>query len=113
MRKPRSGKRVRSSNKATVAAGGAEALAVITQGGLVPDLLLTDLVMPGMSGDVLAQRVRELLPDIRVLPMSGYIDEAMVQRGVLQAGAPFLQKPFTSEQLAATIEEALGKRALP
>lgn len=58
---------------------------------------------------MLAQRIHELLPDLRVLPMSGYVDEAMVQRGVLKPGAPLLQKPFTSEELGDAIQEAMGR----
>jgi two-component system cell cycle sensor histidine kinase/response regulator CckA len=95
--------------RVTVAAGGEEALEAITQRGLVPDLLLTDLVMPGMSGDVLAQRVRQILPSIGVLPMSGYVDDSIRQGLLLKPGSPFLQKPFTSMELAAGIHEAMGK----
>ncbi len=98
---------VRLRYRVTVAPGSAEALDLITREGLQPDVLLTDLVMPGMGGEQLAQRVRELLPGIRVLPMSGYIGEATTQSALLRPGAPFVQKPFTSEELAAALQQLM------
>ncbi len=71
------------------------------------DLLLTDVVMPGQSGVELARLLQDKLPDLRVLYMSGYTDDAMVQRGVLQHEAAFLPKPFTPAVLAAKIREVL------
>jgi CheY-like chemotaxis protein len=71
------------------------------------DLLLTDIIMPGMSGRRVAEEFAFLRPDAKLLFMSGYIDDAIVRRGVLDAGIPFLQKPFTVEELAGKVREVL------
>ena len=90
------------------ASGPAAALAVLERTPAV-HALLTDVVMPGMSGPELWQRVRTTHPGARVLFMSGYADEAMGYHGMLPPGAPFLQKPFTVESLARTIRGLLDR----
>jgi CheY-like chemotaxis protein len=74
------------------------------------DLLVTDLVMPGMPGREVADQVRAMRPEIKVLFTSGYSESATVEHGARDAGGPFLQKPFTPDALArkvrATIEAA-------
>jgi two-component system cell cycle sensor histidine kinase/response regulator CckA len=69
--------------------------------------IVTDVVMPGMSGPTLVARVETTRPDIRVLYMSGYADDTMAQHGVLEAGTSFLRKPFTPDELARTVREVL------
>jgi PAS domain S-box-containing protein len=70
-------------------------------------MMLSDVVMPQMSGPELAERLRRLRPGMKVLFMSGYTDEAIVHHGVLRPGVAFVHKPFTAEGLAAKIQEVL------
>jgi PAS domain S-box-containing protein len=75
--------------------------------GPIP-LLVTDVVMPKMSGRTLAQKLRALRPDMRVLYISGYTDDVVLRYGDFGPGQAFLQKPFTKDNLAARIRELLG-----
>jgi two-component system cell cycle sensor histidine kinase/response regulator CckA len=71
------------------------------------DLLLTDVVMPGVNGRALAERLGEISPRLRVLFMSGYSDEAVHRHGQITASAAFLEKPFTERALALKVREVL------
>ena len=70
-------------------------------------LLLTDVVMPRMNGRELAQRIKERRPGLRVLYMSGYGEDFIAHRGVVEEGASLISKPFTQESLARRLREAL------
>jgi PAS domain S-box-containing protein len=89
------------------AADGPSALQLSTRhrGGI--DILVTDVVMPGMSGRELAERLAPERPSMKVLYTSGYTDDAMVRQGVLNAGVAFLQKPFVPDTLARKVREVL------
>jgi CheY-like chemotaxis protein len=75
------------------------------------DLLVTDVVMPGMSGPVLAERLAQRHPGLRILFMSGYTDDTVLHHGVLSPGIHFLQKPFTHKGLAGRVREVLDAPA--
>jgi PAS domain S-box-containing protein len=76
------------------------------------DLLLTDIVMPRTSGIDLARAVRRIRPEIKVLLMSGYTDNRVSSSWLLEAGTPFVQKPFTAATLSHKVREALGSPAV-
>ncbi|HDI59343.1 MAG TPA: response regulator, partial [Desulfobacteraceae bacterium] len=82
-------------------------LLLMEKKGLKPDLVITDVVMPKMSGKELADRLRETHPDLKVLYMSGYTDNAIVHHGVLDPGIPFIQKPFTLGDIAEKVRAVL------
>jgi two-component system cell cycle sensor histidine kinase/response regulator CckA len=71
------------------------------------DLLLTDILMPGMNGQELARHLLLARPGVRVIFMSGYSTEAVASNGVLTPDAKFLQKPFSVEELTSRLHEAL------
>lgn len=90
-----------------VARDGEEALALVREDGLRPDLLLTDVVLPHIRGPEVAHRIRADLPGTKVLYMSGYADDAALgERGV--AAQPFLNKPFAPAELRQAVAAALG-----
>jgi PAS domain S-box-containing protein len=95
------------------AADGAAAVQICVAHQGTIHLLLTDVIMPGMNGRELAQRVSEIRPNMKVLYMSGYTENAIGQNGTLDAGIKLLQKPFTLHALKATVREVLDQTTLP
>jgi CheY-like chemotaxis protein len=91
------------------AAGGADALRLAEQHAGPIHLVVTDVVMPGMNGRQVAERLAALRPGVRALFVSGYTDDAVVRHGLGGAEAVFLQKPFTPDALARKVRELLDR----
>jgi CheY-like chemotaxis protein len=89
---------------------GQTALEMARSSAEVIHLLVTDLVMPGMTGRALASALVAERRGVRVLYISGYTDDAVVRKDVFEEGVPYLQKPFTSEALALKVREVLDRR---
>lgn len=89
------------------APNGVAALSICAQYEEPIHLLLTDVVMPEMSGRELAGRLASQRPDTKVLYMSGYTDDVIVHHGVLDEGMAFIQKPFAADVLARKVREVL------
>ncbi len=91
---------------------GPAAEALAAKHGVPVDLLVTDFVMPGMNGHELAERLRPRFPELRVLIISGHIEEVPVQKAVMEEafkkGAAFLQKPFKPEDLVRRVRAVLA-----
>ncbi|HXI19750.1 MAG TPA: response regulator, partial [Gemmatimonadales bacterium] len=87
------------------------ALAAVAESGLAPDLLVTDIIMPGLSGLELADRLRADHPALAVLLVSAYTSDALKEQGIASLGAYLLQKPFTAEELLAQAARTLGQRS--
>jgi two-component system cell cycle sensor histidine kinase/response regulator CckA len=99
----------RHGYKVLEAVDGEAALALLQTGAGPIHLLLTDVVMPHMSGRELVDNITKRDPSIRVLYTSGYTDAAIVRHGVLDPGIAFMQKPFTPEQLLGRVRDVLGR----
>jgi DNA-binding NtrC family response regulator len=89
---------------------GEQAIKIFRKQAKDIDLLLTDVVAPGMAGPTLADQLTELKPDLRVLFMSGYENRQVVQKYVIERGSLFLTKPFTMKQLREKVEEAFKNK---
>jgi len=101
---------LRSLGYTVLAAGsGKEALSVVSEHEGHIDLLVTDIVMPGMSGRELSQMLGSLRPDLKTIFMSGYSDDAVSRHGFKEIDATFLQKPFSLGTLARKVREMLGR----
>jgi PAS domain S-box-containing protein len=88
---------------------GEEALSDISERGITVELLVTDIVMPRMSGKKLARKLGEVCPGVRVLYISGYTANVISHHGLLEAGLDFLQKPFSAIELLTKVREILDR----
>jgi CheY-like chemotaxis protein len=102
-------KRILEADGYTVleAGSGTEALSVLAGHAGDVHLMVTDVVMPGMSGRQLAARLAEIRPGVKVLFTSGYTDDAIIRLGVLDDASRFVSKPYTPDELKRRVREAL------
>ncbi|MEO8179068.1 MAG: PAS domain-containing protein [Deltaproteobacteria bacterium] len=99
----------RAGYSVLAAPGAWEALRLAAESDAPIDLLITDVVMPGINGRALAQRLSQSRPEMAVLYMSGYSDQVLLQDGVLDAGIHLLSKPFTPERLLELVTQVLSE----
>ncbi len=92
-----------------VAGSGQEAVRLLRRGAHRIDGVVTDVAMPGIGGRELGETIAQCWPQIRVLYMSGFAAGRMVTEGSLDPAVPFIQKPFTSEQLGRKVREVLAR----
>ena len=95
--------------KVLEAENGEDALRISNEHEGTIDLMITDVVMPKMGGKETTERLELLHPQMKVIYMSGYTDDAIVHHGVLAPGLNFLEKPFSPEKLAHKVREVLDK----
>ena len=101
----------RNGYQVITARTAADALAIASTPGRTFDVLVTDVMMPNMTGPQLARRLRELRPELNVLFMSGYTANAILDQGLLETGVPFLSKPFSPTSLALAVRSVLDGHA--
>ena len=100
----------RNGYKVLEAENGKDALRISKEYDGPIELMITDVVMPKMGGKETAERLQPLYPQMKVIYMSGYTDDAIVHHGVLKSGLNFLEKPFSPEGLARKVREVLNKK---
>jgi DNA-binding NarL/FixJ family response regulator len=91
------------------ASGSSQALSIAAAHKAPIHLLVTDVVMPGQSGRVLAEQLTRLHPETSVLYLSGYTDDAVVRRGIVQAHVNFLQKPYSPGTFVRKVRNVLDE----
>lgn len=99
--------------KVVTASSGAKAVALIEKMDAPPDLMLTDVVMPGMSGPMLADQLLAKFSGARVLFMSGFDERQVVQRYVVEKGFTLITKPFQLHNLCAAVKKAIESTPIP
>jgi len=97
--------------RVTVASDGERGLRVFEATPRDYDLVITDVVMPGMSGRELVDRIRWLQPEVKVLFVSGYTDNVILRHGIMEGEVDFLEKPFPADRLARKVREVLDRKA--
>ncbi|MBC8166316.1 MAG: response regulator [Bryobacteraceae bacterium] len=90
---------------------GAEGLRVAQGAGELVDVLLTDMLLPELSGYDLALQLKDIFPELQVIMMTGYVEGEIVQRGVLELNAAFLDKPFQPSELRRLVAAAVTRSA--
>jgi len=92
------------------AANPSDALAICERKDTSIDLLMTDVVLPGLSGPALKDKIGAIRPGIKILFMSGYTSNVIIHHGVLENGVHYIQKPFSMNELALKVRQAIGEK---
>lgn len=92
----------------TLAKNGIEAMELLQKNNIKPNLLITDVVMPGMSGSELVEYVKKIMPELKILFISGYTEETMIKHGLTDKEIFFLQKPFLIEDFLLQIQKLIS-----
>jgi two-component system cell cycle sensor histidine kinase/response regulator CckA len=93
--------------KVTSASHGQEGLDKFKSGSEKFDFVITDLIMPKMGGKAMADKIKEIRPELPILFMSGYTKQAISEKGIIEEGIKFIQKPFTTDSLLLKISEVI------
>jgi len=96
--------------KVILASNGKEALKILETKKIIPEILVTDLIMPDLDGEELAKIVRKRFPKIKIIYTSGYTDNHIVNKGILNKNVNFISKPYTITELSKKIREVLDKK---
>jgi PAS domain S-box-containing protein len=99
-----------SGYRTLIAVDGHDALRICSDPDVKLDLIISDLVMPGLDGREIGRRALKLRPTVRILHMSGYSEHAVLRHDIFEPGASFIQKPFTAAGLASKVHELLDPR---
>jgi two-component system, cell cycle sensor histidine kinase and response regulator CckA len=83
---------------------------MLENGAAPMELVVVDIVMPGLSGRELARTITQRYPGVRILFTSGFTDDEVVRRGLMEAGQPFIQKPWSSAELLQRVREQLDEQ---
>jgi DNA-binding NtrC family response regulator len=101
----------RDGHQIVTANNGERALEKAREDGVVPDLLVTDVVMPGLSGPMVAEQLAQEIPGLKVLFISAFEDRQVVRRYVRDAGYELISKPFQIDELSTKVRQLLGGAA--
>ena len=96
--------------KVILASNGKEALEILKTKKIIPEILVTDLIMPDLDGEELAKEVKKKYPKINIIYTSGYTDNHIVNKGILNKNVNFISKPYTISELSKKIREVLDKK---
>ncbi|MGM0418523.1 MAG: PAS domain S-box protein [Thermodesulfobacteriota bacterium] len=91
------------------AQSGEDALKLIKENSLKPDLLLADVIMPGINGKELFQEIKKIIPSVKILYMSGYTDDLIIKKGIFEDKVNFIHKPFSFRTLSETVRNVLDE----
>ncbi|MGA2502032.1 MAG: response regulator [Tepidisphaeraceae bacterium] len=103
----------RRGYRVLISPNAADAISIAGKEGQAIDMLITDVIMPGMNGRQLYERLAAMKPDLKVLFMSGYTENVIAEHGILDAGVNFIQKPYGIDEFARKVHAILSAPPAP